>query len=975
MDQNRLALLLSTLYSSSDNEAIRSASSELNTWQQKTEAWAQADQLLSTPGLQPEFYYFFAQTLKTKIQYDMYQLPATSISCLRDSLVQKLLAVAQSSAAKATRKQLCLAIADLAIQSVEVWPNAVPDMVSLLQGDHFMELLDVLKLLPEETENLKLMTENSKRNLSRQRCLEYYYSVLELLNARFLSKPSPELVEAILGCFLSWLKFDSPPIQYSLVDSPIINFCLSQLNAGISSDSITVNDTIIEILTEIVQTSSAYRNKNDHNPLIELKVFPQLSMTCKTLLGMSNLEDHVEHEEESMKAIVRLFAAIGEGMKVKIASEFSTNSDIQQFLLLLLRLFGMKNIDISQLCAHVFEDFLEATAPSDGDRKPASPFHEKLFETLVLRLSVSTEPSFDGVDPFGTVDSDFFHFRTSVVTPLLYSLSREFLGRSVGAERLVRGLINNPTGNNLALQEAFALAVKDQVGGSFSDPTATLKEAMESLIEILPRMVDVGSIHSCSLLDTFRRRALLVMTGSLGNWIRTETQLFALIDVVAQVLIRPTVMHRSIHYAAAGSFRDLCFNNHCKGLIVGNASAVESITKLFTQTSTHLGMREHSMVTEGITSILSACSDDNLFNNMMRNMILIPLVQSGDQLRRTADVANCGLVIDRITAVLQSLLRLRPGSTRYDTVAEVVVNHVWPMLSGCMETFRAESDLVEKACRLIKHAMRSVSDVFKVLVVPIGQILVRDFPVTQHSSYLYTAEVLAHQYGHDLSARAALSDIFSNLATQGVRITHQRLTSAGVFESGDTVDELIEDLFGMIERFLRFSPTIVVKSQAAIGAVLNLLVPVFSRMRREETIEAVSAFTEQIYGGEWTHSIDIGSVTNDEVMAIRSALIGVAPLLVQELIGLLVSVCNRSMRIAIPSILLTLNNFEHNLYKADWIVKGLQRVPVSIMTERDKEAALQSLISLDDERIVQHCVEDILYRSELVGRRMRNELK
>ena len=972
MDQNKLALLLSTLYSSTDNESIQIASKQLNDWQQTVDAWAQADQLLSAQGLQSEFYYFFAQTLKTKIQYDMYQLPATSHISLRDSLIQKLLAVAHSSAAKATRKQLCLAISDLTIQATGVWSTAIPDLVNLLQADHLGELLEILKLIPEETENLKLMTETENRNQSRHKCLEYYYSVLELLSSKFVVNPPTEIRQGILACFLAWLKFDSPPIQYSLVDSPVIKYCLNELS-NISPSNLDINETVVEILTEIVETASTYRNRTHHNPLIEHTIFPQISLVVSKLLG-TDLQAELESDEEALKAVVRLLVVTGEGMMTKIANEYMTSAEIQQFLLILIKVFGLQSLELSELCCPFFEDFLTATASGQGGNIQSSVVHDKLFESLVIRLDVTTEPSFNGTDPFGSVDSDFFQFRTNSLISLLYVLSRDFLGRSTGTERLVRGLIHHASGNNgsMTVQEGFALAIKDQLN-PISDPSVSVMTAIDFMIEALPGWIDVSTVHACTLVDAFKRRGLLAMIGSLGSWFRTEAQLFKIIDVLAQVLIRPAVAHRSIHLSAATSFRDLCFNTHCRNLIVANNGAVESVTKLFNQTIGHLHTREHSLVTEGITSVLSACADDAVFNNLMRSLILIPLIQSLDAYRASSDLANTGMVIDRLTAVVRSVTRLRPGSSRYTMVGELIVSSLWPSLAGAMETFRSDSELVEKGCRLIKHSLRTVPEVFKRLLIPLGQLLIRDFSATQHSSYLYTAEVLVQEYGQDAEVRPALTELFRSLASDGVRITQQRITSSQFGQ--DTVDELIEDLYGMIERFLRFSPTIVVKSGASIQAVIGLLVPVFARISRTETIEAVSAFTEQLYSGQWTHSIDIGTVSNDEVMAIRKALSDVAPVLVQELFALLISVCNRPMRHAIPSLLMTINTFDQQAYRTDWLPRGLQRVPVSIMTDRDKGSAAAALSSLDDERAVTSCVEDILYRAELVGRRMRNELK
>ena len=971
MDRNTLAQLLSALYSSTSNDVIRQASSQLNSWQQTVEAWSQADQLLSTPGLQAEFYYFFAQTLKTKIQYDMYQLDTTQLIPLRDSLVKKLLAIEHSSAAKPTRNQLCLAIADLAIQAIESWSSPIADLVTLLQSGHVGALLDILRLIPEETENLKLMTEKSKRNLSRQRCLESYFAVLEFLNMQFVSSQSLEVRNSALACFLGWLRFDSPPIQYSMVDSPILNFCLSELNT-ISPSKLFVDETAVEIICEIVASSSSFRTRGSQSVLVEQKVFPSVHALCQSLLR-ADLDEAISADEESMKVITRLIVATGDGMAQSICASYQTDVRIQEYLLTLLKLFSANHLSISDTVAPFLEDFLRQTFSSSPPRGPVPVFHERLLESIIARLDVSSESTFNIQDPFGSIDNEFAQFRSNALLPMLYVMSRDFLGRAAGAEKLVNGLVHNVTNNKSpTLQEAFALALRDQLL-HLEEPPQSLQTSVDFLIDNLVSWIDVSTIHSCSLVDAFRRRSFLAMVASLSLWIRSEPQLFKIIDSVAQVLIRPAVVHKSLHFAAAHSFKELCYHRHVRALIVKNPMAMESIARLISQTAGHLDMRAQSDVTEGVTSVLSVCENDELFGALLRDSILGPLVQSVEAAKRAGDATSTACAFDRTTSVMRSLGKLRARTPRYNFVTDLVVNSIWPSVASAMELFRSESDLVEKGCRLIKHCLRCIPDNFKPVVVPLGQLLVRDFSASQHSSYLYMAEVLAQEYGQDADMRQSLSELFASLASDGVRITHQRM-GATPFGT-DNVDELIEDLYGMIERFMRYAPTIVLQARAGLEAVIGLLVAVFARIRRVETIEAVSAFTENMYGGQWMHAIDVGFVSNDDVATVRNALTQLAPLLVQELVGLLVSVCNRPMRLAIPSLLMVINGFDPNAFRSDWMVRGLQRIPPSIMTDTDKQAALASLVSLDDERTVNNAVEDILYRSELVGRRVRNEDK
>jgi len=977
MDENRLALLLKTLYSSTDNDAIQAASKELNDWQQTAEAWKQADTLLSTAGLQGEFYYFFAQTLKTKIQYDMYQLSESNFLPLRDSLIQKILAVANSSAAKATRKQLCLAMADLTIQATDIWGSSIPDLVNLLSANHPLELIDILRLIPEETENMKLMTESEKRNKSRFKCIEYYYSVLELLNSMFTNSSisTPAIHDLIMDCFLAWLRFDAPPIQYSLADSPMVNHCLNQIGQ-VTRENFTIDDKCIEILSEVIRSTTDYRNGGS-SQLVEQKIFPHVHALIQVLIS-TNIQQEIDDgsvDIDSVKSIARLIAFTAEGMMNHIIESPRGDSRISELLFVVIKIFNIHSIDVSETVVPFLEDYLNATCGN------ATEVHELLFESIVIRCNVMTESTFNKTDPFTSVDSDYYYFRNSDLLKLLYTISRDFFGRSEGLEKLVRGLISHAdsaaaAASTESLQEAFASCVKDQLSG-ISDPTESVRSVVEYMIEKLPNWISIDTVHACTVMDAFRRRAMISIIGSCASWIRTSEQLLGLINLSAQILIRPSVIHPSIHVAAAVSIRELCMHSHCRSILItgpNGPSAIESITRLFTRTISHLPASDHSVLTEGIVSVISAQADDQLFVNLVRGVIMAPLIDSLNQCRLNADIANTSVVVDRMTAVIRSMNRLQRGSVRYNAIGELVVNSMWPSLAGSMEKFRSEYDLVEKACRLIKHSLRAVPDYFKQLILPLGQLLIRDFSQCQHSSYLYTAEVLGQEYASESEVRPALGELFDNLVTSGIRVLETKM-HASFNTSIDSVDELIEDLFGLVERYLRFCPAIVVKSPA-IAHVFRILVPAFGTMKRRESVDAVSAFVEQIYSGDWTHSLgSMEAVRNEDVMNVRRALGELAPALICQLFDLIVNVCGRSMRMAIPSILMVMNNFDPTAYKNDWITRGLSRVPVSILTDRDKQAAVNALCAKEDERAVTRCIEDILYRAELVGRRVRNEQK
>jgi transportin-3 len=974
MDSNQLSQLLTTLYTSTDNAAIQSASKVLNEWQQKPETWQQADSLLGTAGMQAEFYYFFAQTLKSKIQYDMYQLPATAYDSLRDSLVQKLLSLSTSSEARATRKQLCLAIADLVVQSAEVWPNSIPDLVNLLSVQHLPALLEILRLIPEEVENLKLMVESENRNRARFKCIEHYHSVLEFLNTTFRSGQSQDL---IIECFLAWLKFDSPPAQYSVGDSPMLQYCLEQLSS-ISKDNLAIEDVVVDTLAEVLRACTDYRsNHNQHNPLVERKIFPAI-YTLVSVLSVINIEAELRSgsaEIESVKSIARLLAMTGEGMMLKVANEYNLSTEegrqVNQLVLVIIQLFSLPSVEVSETVLPFLEDFVKATAPALNAPKNPSAIHSKIFEAIVLRCAVTTEPSFDRSNPFDCVDSEYFYFRHSECLKLLYTVSRDFLGRSNALEQLVRGWIHQMTSSSdWAMQESFALCARDQIQISLADPSQSLREAMDFLIDQIGSWINVDSIHNCSLIEGFRTRSLVAVVGALAGWAVTQSQILKLIDISAQVLLRPVVAHRAIHAAAAYALRDLCLNQHCRRILVeSQADVIQSIGRLFLQTVGHLPAKEHGVLTEGIVALVSAIPEDGLFVQVIGTMVLGPIVDA----MNGADVASTGSTVDRATAVLRSLTRLERGTQRYTAIGDIITTRLWPSLASVMERFRSEEEFVEKSCRLLKHALRAVpEDYGKSLIVPIGQLLVRDFSQAQHSSYLYMAEVLAQEFGSDENVTQALGEMFDNLLGASTRVFETRLQSSSIIGQESAFDELTEDMFGMTERYLRYCPGIVIKS-GSLPKALSLVVHAFAKAKRRETMEALSAFVEQLYSGSWTHGTNVKAyITPADVGRVRDMLIQLAPVLVTEIFTLIVQVCSRAISDVVPSVLMVINHFDPDSFRSNWIVRGLSVVPSSIMTDRDKQAAVLSLSQLEDERTVQKCMEDLMYRAKVVERRMNN---
>lgn len=94
---------------------------------------------------------------------------------------------------------------------------------------------------------------------------------------------------------------------------------------------------------------------------------------------------------------------------------------------------------------------------------------------------------------------------------------------------------------------------------------------------------------------------------------------------------------------------------------------------------------------------------------------------------------------------------------------------------------------VEKSCRLLKHSMRCVPDLFKPNLSDVARTLVTAFQQHQHSSYLYSAEILAHTYAKDPEIVPVLTELFNQLSSIGLQcLMHSK-------DKLEEITELVED--------------------------------------------------------------------------------------------------------------------------------------------------------------------------------------
>merc|ERR1719188_355380 len=133
------------------------------------------------------------------------------------------------------------------------------------------------------------------------------------------------------------------------------------------------------------------------------------------------------------------------------------------------------------------------------------------------------------------------------------------------------------------------------------------------------------------------------------------------------------------------------------------------------------------------------------------------------------------------------------GSAKAASVGALISNVFWPLVAKTLAQHPADPKVVEKSCRLLKHSMRCVPDLFKPNVSAVASTLIPAFQQHQHSSYLYSAEILANTYATDPEIVPVLTHLFHQLSSTGLQCLiakHDHL---------EEITELVEDFYGMFE--------------------------------------------------------------------------------------------------------------------------------------------------------------------------------
>ena len=114
-------------------------------------------------------------------------------------------------------------------------------------------------------------------------------------------------------------------------------------------------------------------------------------------------------------------------------------------------------------------------------------------------------------------------------------------------------------------------------------------------------------------------------------------------------------------------------------------------------------------------------------------------------------------------------------------------------------------EIVDQTCRLIKHSMRALDQVFTQYLEAFLKKAMEGYQLNSIGSFVYTVEFCMTQYGRDQNFHALFKEVFEYICktTEQILATHQNC---------ERNPDLVNDFFGLCCRYLRHNKQIFYQS-------------------------------------------------------------------------------------------------------------------------------------------------------------------
>eukprot|EP00940_MAST-03C_sp_MAST-3C-sp2_P000824 g824.t1 len=767
---------IASLQNMSDARARQRADEWLKKFQNSVIAWHVVDKVLTTAtasGEDNRLIIFSAITLHHKI----------------------------ISASKVVQENLCMALAQLAVQD-ESWTNVLSTLVPMFDQTSMGSLLRIMKLIPEECRSRRCTASRSAQGAMMQELNRSSGDVIKLLAdcMRRVHSSDVRMIRCVFECLSNWLRFTEIPAS-AMQNNPLL---IAPFDAIQNSELFEV---AVDTVCEVIRT---YADVRKHAGVIRI-IIPHV-MRLQALYGAAIKRG----DEDTARGVARIFTETGEAyLDILLGSE---NVGQQKVVAMILACAQHPSPEIVKVTFHfwyVFAEGLDVIRSNELRLRRLAdyaPTYQKLASLCLKLLELpndfdrSCDDDVDTAERFRGEVGDILCDCCLVLGVkrcgpfLLENLTRrckDFVALTAQARsRAWRSIEAALCAFTCASKEITRRNIASEVTDSLIGGNSGALAAALHLHRGLRSSSDDGALAV--------RNACLGVLERYASWFRRQPQQFlqaAFEESVASLALRGT------QAAASRVFCEICAS--CGGKVCRDAKMLTAVLHVHRQAvQTPLPKDELLRVTRGLASIVKMLEPKIATEALQQ--LLRPCKAKLASAAKNSSAADMILLFDTFTEVFAGLGGVS-DAVKMTVYSEV--ESIWTMLGSLASVHGSNGKVAEKLCRFYKHMIRCLgTNLFKRFAHLFCKQTVALFKACRQSPYLYASGIAVESLAQVQDRHDMLQHMLAELS----RVVLSLLTSLDAIRSNPDV---VEDFFDFVVRYVKNCPMLLLKSPCVLHIV------------------------------------------------------------------------------------------------------------------------------------------------------------
>ncbi|KAK6465575.1 armadillo-type protein [Scheffersomyces coipomensis] len=854
----QLKSALDTMYTNADQTSKMTATHFLESFQRSQEAWEIVHTVLNDDSITDiQFKLFAAQTLRSKVTYDLSHLPESNYENLKNSIIELLKKYSTENQQKLIRIQLSIALSQLCLQYLS-WLNPIPEIISQLSSNpqQLSSLLDFLKILPEELTDIKKSTLTDEEFDSRIKILitnnvEQILSILKDLvdSSSSTNNKDSKLNSLILDCLNSWIK--EFPIDKILQINSLTNLIFQSL-----LDDLTFDKSIECLITIISETKDF-----DNFEIIDALYQQILQLNNYVISNPDFLQD-----SDKVSGLTRLYVEACESWHALIAKNPKHFKPLVEILLEACKYD--EDLDIVKYTFYFWYLLKQIiTLPKfEESRLVFSSVYEELISIILKHLTYPT-PTIEKDSKQSNNDDDLFDGDKEQEDKF-----KEFRYEMGDVLKDCCSVVGTTTALNIPFKQIQRIL-------SSNDTNAFYWQYLEAPLFSMRTMAKVVSTKENTILPSIMsfliklpehpkiRYAATLVLGRYSEWTAKNPQFLApqityIVKGFEIIKLNPTDTKNNQDIIISASRALMYFCKDCSSLLV---EYLEQLYMLYGQINDQLDIESNYELVDGLAHVIQQVPPANLYKTT--EMFIEPTLNKIQQLTSTGQSTSEDFNIQladqiEILTIFIKVLRTKDFTGSGFPVCDLFIAKIWPIVPQILNKYGLKSVIVSERClKLLKASIQSYSTYLNKLLPEIAMILHEGFKTTKFGCYLWVSGILIREYGDEYTSEEIKESVYQFGISQSFTF-FELIFNESNDESIKNMPDVIDDFFRMIDDLLMYYPFKVIPNLDFLKSILKLSLINFQLINEyEPTISCVHFLIDLV---SWGSSNPPISLFNDE---------------------------------------------------------------------------------------------------------------